>query len=175
MKKLFIIILLLIISGAALAEDDKIWRWVDDNGTVHFSDEYREGAEEVERRALPTMQAPPASQRQRQPEQQPQQRSLYEPPRIVTPEADDVILANDGRIEVVVELSDTLRPGHRLVILLDGEEVARGASATLTDVRRGSYTLQAVVQDQQGRELEASEAIPFHVRQHSQLYNPSAP
>jgi hypothetical protein len=135
---------------------------------VHFSDEYREGAEEVERRPLPTMQAPQPAQRQA--EQPREQRQLYESLRIVTPAVDDVILANDGRIPVVVELTETLRQGHRLLILLDGEEVARGASVTLTDVRRGSYTLQAVIQDQQGRELAATESIPFHVRQHSRQY-----
>ncbi len=174
MKKLLIILLLMALPAVAVA-DKQIWRWVDDEGTVHFSDEYREGAEEVERRPLPTMDASPPAQRQRQAEQPREQRQLYESLRIVTPEADDVILANDGRIPVVVELGDTLRPGHRMVILLDGEEVARGASATLTDVRRGSYSLQAVIQDQQGRELAASESIPFHVRQHSRLYSPSAP
>lgn len=174
MNKLLIILLLLAIPIVAMA-DEQIWRWVDDDGTVHFSDEYREGAEEVKRRALPTMQAPPPASRQRESREPAERGPRYQPPQVVTPEADDVILANDGRIPVVVELSDTLSPGHRLVILLDGEEVASGASATLTEVLRGSYTLQAVVQDQQGRELAASETITFHVRQHSRLYNPSAP
>ncbi len=169
MKKLLIILLLLTLPAVAVA-DKQIWRWVDDEGTVHFSDEYREGAEKIERRPLPTMQAPPTRQRQGQTEQPRDTGPLYEAPRIITPAVDDVILANHGRIPVEVELSDTLRPGHRLVILLDGEEVARGASVTLTEVRRGSYSLQAVIQDQQGQELSASESIPFHVRQHSRQY-----
>lgn len=170
--KYLLLMLLMVLPPVAIA-GDQIWRWVDDEGTVHFSDEYREGAEEVQRRALPTMQAPPPAPRRDAPPRE--QRPRYESLRIASPETDDVILANDGRIPVVVEVSDSLSTGHRIVILLDGEEVARGASATLTDVRRGSYTLQAVIQDQQGREIAASEAIPFHVRQHSRLYSPSAP
>jgi len=98
----------------------------------------------------------------------------YAAVRIVAPRDDATVHDNQGTLDVSVDVSPPLRPdtGDRIVLLLDGTAVASGAEARirLTDVERGSHTLQAQVVAAGGALLLASPQTRFHMWRASRLF-----
>ena len=83
-------------------------------------------------------------------------------------------------MDVVVEISPGLQPGHHLGYYLDGELTDLGSGSTafqMQDVFRGIHTLQAVILDGAGEEVLRSLAVTFMVQQTSINYpqNPNNP
>lgn len=95
--------------------------------------------------------------------------------RLVRPGKDETIHDNLGNVPVEVRLQPPLRAaqGHRLRLRLD-DSMLPGAwqqmSFTLSDIDRGTHTLQAVVADAEGRTLIESERVEFHVWRASRLF-----
>lgn len=166
--------------SSASAQD--VYRWVDDDGVVHYSDSPREGAEKVEVREPQTYSAQvavPATPTARDSSAQvpPDAVDAYESVRIATPAHDSVAWNTAGEIAVEVAVNPPLNTaaGHQVMVYLDGSPVAGTpvASTTigLTGIHRGTYELYATVVDGQGRHITQSEPITFHVRQTS-IQNP---
>jgi hypothetical protein len=164
----------------ALAQD--VYRWVDEDGVVHYSDSPREGAEKVELRQPQTYSAQGAmdvtpSARDSSAQVPPDAVDAYASVRIASPQHDAVAWNTGGEIQVSVEVSPPLNTaaGHQVMVYLDGSPVAgtpvSSTSIGLTGIFRGSYELYATVVDSEGRHIAQSEPITFHVRQTS-IQNP---
>lgn len=168
MKRPLMLLALLLLSPALLAQTG--YRIVHPDGTVEFTDDPTRGGEEVELRNIPTYTAPavsprPATGRQRQTSPS----ARYQSISIATPRPDETVWFNaDGMVVSVLVLPE-LRADDRVVVYLDGQEVARGetASFVLENVFRGAHTLRAEVVNGQGATLVASEPINFFLRQHT--------
>jgi hypothetical protein len=180
MRCILVVLLMCCAVGAHAAE---VWRWVDDNGVVHFSDRPRPGAERVELNPAQTFTPPPVPARperssaQEQAAQADQEGPRYTGLRVVSPSAGETLWNIGGQLNVRLEVEPGLAPGHQLRVLLDGQrvETPRGATQfTLSEVYRGEHTLSASVMDERGRELVASEPVTFYVQQAS-LQNPNRP
>ncbi|MDD5330313.1 MAG: hypothetical protein PHX38_09930 [Sulfuricella sp.] len=91
---------------------------------------------------------------------------------IVQPGDDETIHDNNGTLEVALALSPALRDGHKIRLLLDGAQLETRASAhfSLTNIERGTHSLQAVVIDRSGRTLIASAPVAFHMWRASALF-----
>lgn len=91
---------------------------------------------------------------------------------ITAPASDETIHSNTGDVSVAVAVTPGLARGESIVIRLDGDEVARGASQTaaLAGVVRGTHTLQASLIDAQGNVLAQSGEVTFHMWQASRLF-----
>ncbi len=168
------------VATPALAQD--VYRWVDDDGVVHYSDSPREGAEKVEVREPQTYsvrEALPATPTARDSSAQvpPDAVDAYESVRIAKPAHDSVAWNTAGEIAVEVAVNPPLNraAGHKVMVYLNGMPVAGTpvASTTigLTGIHRGTYELYATVVDGQGRHIVQSDPISFHVRQTS-IQNP---
>lgn len=172
MRKWLILLCALAASGASAAP---AWTWVDDNGTVHFSDRPVPGARQVEisgaqgfRTQAPTraprVLMPPAATN-----------APYERVEIVSP-AEQETLRNIGTmLNVQTSFVPALQPGHRYDLVLDGQRRnvnTTSASVVLPDVFRGEHTLQVVVLDG-GTEIMRSPPRTFFVQQTSAL-NPNS-
>ena len=181
MKGLFAVALCAAMAAApAFAAD--VYRWVDDDGVVHYSDTPREGAEKVEVRDPQTysgqaaLNATPVA-RDATPVVESGPVVTYGAVRIVSPVHDGVAWNTDGEltVEVAVEPALDVAAGHRVMVYLDGAPVAgtpmASTSLKLSGIVRGSYELYATVVDAAGTHLAQSEPITFHVRQTS-IQNP---
>lgn len=98
---------------------------------------------------------------------------------ITAPANDEVIWSNERLVDLTVEVAPPVRTwdGHTLLILMDGEPVARskdGTALLLENVFRGTHVLEAVIEDGQGQVLRRSAPVTFHMRQHS-LLSPARP
>jgi hypothetical protein len=96
---------------------------------------------------------------------------------IAAPLHDEGVRANDGTVTVVVAVEPALQSGHQVEILLDGQPVAIAAatSITLTDLERGTHSLEARIVDPSGAILLSSALSTFHVLRHTPLLAPNRP
>jgi len=174
--------MLLLLAGLTLslvAASQEIYRWVDKNGVVHYSDQPGSANAElinvIEPNAYEAQDAAAAAASGgREPEDEPGE-SDYGALTIVSPEQDQVFFGADAVVSASAELEGTLRPDHSVVFFLNGERhAAEGLDAQFPGLPRGSYFLRASVLDQNGRAVITSPQTAFHVRQPS-INSPQSP
>lgn len=136
--KVYLMASLLVVSGLASAE---IYRSVDSQGNVTFTDEPDKKAEKIELEELPTYEAPfipeipvaPAASEEQQ------QQDIAVPKykiSITSPEQNQSIWAGGGIVEVTVTITPELnsKRGDKLQFKLDGRNIGEPQSST-------SYTI----------------------------------
>jgi hypothetical protein len=174
------ILLALLMSCALGAQAEEVWRWVDENGVVHFSDRPHPGAERVELNRPQTFTPPPLPARPETPsrtQSEPDAAPAYTGVRVVSPAAGETLWNIAGELAAQVEVQPSLAPGHSLRVSLDGQRVETPPGATqftISEVFRGEHRLSVSVVDENGRELASSEPVTFYVQQAS-LQNPNRP
>lgn len=169
--------ILLILAGLALslaAASQEIYRWVDKNGQVHYSDQPDSPNAElinvIEPNAYEAVDAAQASSSGAPEEADDPEDSPYGSLSIVQPTPDQVFFGSDAVVSVAAEPDGTLQPGHSVVFFLNGERrSADGLGMELSGLARGSYFLRASILDQRGNPVITSEQMTFHVRQPSIL------
>lgn len=169
------IVLASLLSASAFAAT--AYKWVDENGQVHYSDRPQEGAEQV---LLPAAQgygrrSPPAQAPQVQPQDpasQPAVERPYERMEIAAPTEQETLWNTGGNVNVSVDMEPRLRVGHRLVVYLDGNRLdlnPPSASFVLPEVFRGMHSLQVAVVDAFDEEQVRTNPRRFMVQQTSVL------
>jgi hypothetical protein len=153
------------------------WTWTDANGVVHFSDRPVEGARRVELTGAQGFGSPGVVRAApRAPAASEQADSPYQVIDIVSPAEQETLWNIGGVLNVQVRFQPGLQPGHRYDLAMDGQRRnvnTTGARVALSDVVRGSHTLQIVVIDAAGAELTRSAPRTFFVQQTSVL-NPNS-
>ncbi len=143
-----------------------IYKSVDDEGTIHYSDKETEGAEPVELSKGITYPAPDVSNGTASKEGL-QQEFNYTSISIVKPEMNETIHDNSGNVTVGITLVPVLRPKHTITLYMDGKELLKGKKETsfnLQNIDRGSHTLRASVLDKNSVVLISSKSVIFHLR-----------
>lgn len=177
MIRISILLVGLLAIGGANAD---VFRWVDDDGVVHFSDRPHEGAETVELQEAQTFSAPPVNRLSRDVEEEPEsaEEEGYSALRINRPGQDEVIWNTGGNVDVQVNPQPRLQAGHNIQLFLDGRVVAGleagQTSFQLTEIDRGTHELRAEIHDADGNGLFKSVAVSFTVQQTS-VQNPNNP
>jgi hypothetical protein len=171
----FTLILLLL---GATASSASVYKWVDDKGVTHYSDQPNPGAEKVQVAAPQSYTAPDASTATAPTEPSSATPAAPAAPvcAIASP-GDDEVLMNTSTVNGSLHLDPLPRPGMRIAILLDGKpsgSADAGGSFTIDPIDRGTHTLSAQVLDAGGHVLCQSPSVTFHVRQPStQAPNPA--
>jgi hypothetical protein len=176
--------MLLVLAGLAVslaAASQEIYRWVDKDGVVHYSDSpdspnaklidvIEPNAYEAEDAA----QAAASGGASGEPDEEPED-SPYESLSIVSPTPDQVFFGADVVVGATAELDGTLRQDHSVVFFLNGNrKAADGLSTEFSGLARGSYFLRASILDQNGDPVVTSQQTTFHVRQPS-INSPQSP
>jgi hypothetical protein len=175
----------LILAGLALslaAQPQEIYRWVDKDGVVHFSDQPgSDSAVRIEVSEPNSMEAGDSSaaagvssgtESDRRPTLDV---SAYDALMIVSPTPDQAFFGADAVVTATAELGGTLSPDHTVVFFLnDNPHEAPGLSMEFSNLARGSYSLRASIVDQNGQPLISSQPTAFHVRQPS-IHSPQSP
>ena len=94
--------------------------------------------------------------------------------RISSPADDASIRDNAGNVKVDVKLSPELRTGDKVELKLDGQSIGGGKKTafTLTDMDRGSHSLQALVKNSAGKVVARSASITFTLQRRSKILQP---
>ena len=175
--------MLLILAGLAVslaAASQEIYRWVDKDGVVHYSDSpdspNAKLIDVIEPNAYDAADAAAtaAAGGAEEPEE-PQTVSPYDSLSISSPSPDQVFFGADAVVNVAADLSGTLRPDHSVVFFLNGNrKAADGLSTEYSGLARGSYFLRASILDRNGDPVITSQQTTFHVRQPS-MNSPQSP
>jgi len=165
-----LLVLCLLAATAALAQE--AYRWVDEDGVVHYSDRPREGAEQI---LLPApnvattrrVARPAAAARDEKSADEPPS-ARYESIQIVSPIAEETLWNIEGVLNVSVALTPPLQPGHQVRAYHNGEmQPASGTSFQVQEVWRGSHNLQVEVVDETGKLMIRSQPTRFFVQQNT--------
>jgi hypothetical protein len=162
--------------ACAVAFSATVYKWVDENGVTHYSDQPHENAQKVQV-AAPQTYTPQPVRGPAQSGQLDQSSNTYQSCQITSPQNEETF-PNTFSVNASVQVSPTPHDGDRLVLLLDGSPVPNvpgtGGSVTISPIDRGQHTLQAVVQDSSGKTLCQSPNVTFTILQPSVL-NPANP
>ena len=163
----------------SLALAATVYKWVDENGVVHYSDQPHPNAQQVSVPAAQTYKAGdmPASPGGPAVPPGPAQPPPYQGCAIAQP-TDEQTFTNVDSLSIIVRTDPALRPGDQIFLLLDGQPlnggVATGSQFTLTSLDRGSHTLQAVVRDSGGALMCQTPGVTYNVHQPS-ILSPANP
>lgn len=171
MRYLFLILLCLPVLPVA----GEVYRWVDSEGIVHYSDTPATGAEQVEIAPPSTAPAWRGSTGGQTPEDE-KGAAVYETVRITEPAEQEVIRAPGGEVTVNIELVPDLKPGHQLALGLDGRRIAAGNSpqVTLQGLTPGPHELTASVINADETVLATARTVRFFLKQPSAINRPDA-
>src|SRR5439155_12553233 len=163
----------------SLALAGTVYKWVDENGVVHYSDQPHLNAQQVSVPAAQTYKAGdmPASPGGPAVPPGPAQPPPYQGCAIAQP-TDEQTLTSVDSLSIIVRTDPALRPGDQIFLLLDGQPlnggVATGSQFTLTPLDRGTHTLQAVVRDSAGALMCQTPGVTYNVHQPS-ILSPANP
>jgi len=166
-----VIALLLACLGSLPGGAAEIYRYVDPENGVEFSDTPRPGAERIvipdAQRAPAVRLSPPAPAAPAVADVATGTAVAYQQVRITDPLDQETVRDNSGNMLVSVALKPGLQApfGHKLQLLLDGDPVSTGSATnfSLTGIDRGTHTLQAVVLGADDAPLATSPTISFHL------------
>ncbi len=167
MPKVAVFLCLMLAVGAAQAV--KIYKHSLPNGDVVYSDKPPppDQGEEVTLEPLQGFSLPPAPPLQDSTAKKDEPETIgYEDFKVTSPSNDATIRDNGGNVPVSLSLTPGLRNGHSIELMMDGQSIGSGksTSVTLTEVDRGTHTVQAAVKDNQGKEIARSNSVIFHLK-----------
>lgn len=156
------------VSLPSLVLADRVYRWVDEEGIVYFSDQPIKGGEQVE---IPEIQSytaftptlPPPSVT---PEQQEEWHG-YDRVQILKPEKESTVRNAKGLVSIEIDILPPLQPEDQIRFLLDGQPVKGLSKATaifLEDVPRGEHQVQVAIVDKNGDTILTSEPVVFYMQ-----------
>ncbi|MFL6551084.1 MAG: DUF4124 domain-containing protein [Povalibacter sp.] len=171
--------LLVLLAGPVFA-GQTVWKWVDADGVTHYSDRPVPGATRMELSTGSSAgDSTPSSSYGSTNTSPADAGPPYRNFEIWKPGNDENIVNTGGQVTVNVRIEPSVQPGHTLSLYLDGRliEGSQGNSTSfeLPNVPRGTHSVTAVVTDGNGRRVQETGAVTFHVRQESTAQPPVGP
>jgi hypothetical protein len=151
-----------------------IYMSVDENGKVVFSDKSPEpDTEEFELGPINTIPALRLPAKRSNRDNSPTAVDRYDRLTITRPRHDQSIRDNTGNITIALSVSPAINLGTKdqIVVTMDGREIARGTETriNLSSVSRGTHTLNAHIENPEGKQLVTADGIEFHMLRVSTL------
>jgi hypothetical protein len=163
------VLLGLLATATAMAQ---AYRWVDDDGLVHYSDRPVEGAvridlSEYSRNTGARLYTPRPATASSDDEQTAASTPFrYESLSIATPGPEETLWNIEGTLNVSLALSPGLQTGHQVRVYFDGKpQMVSGSSFQIQQVYRGVHNVQAEVLDAAGKLMIRSQPNRFYVQQ----------
>jgi hypothetical protein len=177
-----IALLLASLAVALVAQSQEIYRWVDKNGVVHYSDQPDSPNAVLINVIEPNAYEAPdqaadggAGDTSGEPEEDERAASPYASLSITSPTPDQVFFGADAVVNVSADLQGTLQPDHTVVFFLNGDrKQVDGLSTDYSGLARGTYSVRVSIMDGAGRPVIMSQQTSFHVRQPS-MNSPQSP
>lgn len=170
MPRIAFFLCLMLAVGAAHA--GKIVKYTLPSGEVIYSDKPPPEATSGEEVTVEPLQsftlppAPPLEDSTADKDEKDEDGGGYTEFKVTSPANDATIRDNGGNVRISLSLSPALRGGHSIDVMMDGQSIGsgKGTSITLTEVDRGTHTVQASVKDADGKEIARSNSVIFHLR-----------
>jgi hypothetical protein len=153
-----------------------IYKWVDENGVVHYSDQPHPNAQKIQLTGAqtysPGVQPPSANAA---PEDSTPQGPRYRGCVIAQP-LDQQSMPNAQSVFIRVQSDPQPRPGDHIFITMDGQGLNGGQPTALSynvsPIDRGAHTVQATIRTPDNEVVCQTPSITFYVQQPN-LYSPA--
>ena len=149
---------------------DRVYKRVNPDGSVEYSDQPIEGADVMKVPKGSTFTMPEAPTSSTKPaEKKPEEPKVeYESLEITRPMNDEAIRSNEGKVTALARSVPGLDANHRFRWNMDGAPVQQvnAPELRLNNVNRGTHTLQVQIVDADGKVVMSSETITFHLLRH---------
>ncbi len=163
--------------GGYVGAQTTVYRHIDKDGNVTFSDQPGPGREQVRVTPVQTYTPPAASvpKSRAGSARKDQSRSLSDPQsptpgytrfEIASPSNEEAIRNNAGAVTVGVQVEPALARNDRIQFLIDGKpfgEPTRTTIVTLPNIDRGTHTLSARLIDKKGNTRAVAAGVTFHL------------
>jgi hypothetical protein len=150
-----------------------VYKWVDADGVVHFSDQPSPGAEKIftsSSTAGTVASAPRAQSGALQAPRSVAASGLGYTEFSISSPVNDQTFFGDDVIAVHLNLEPSLKPNQSVTWHLNGKQLDTTAAAfSMPHLDRGAYALAATITDQQTGDSQSSNTVTFYVRQPSAL------
>jgi hypothetical protein len=172
MKRISAIWLVLGLAWAVQAaeENKTVYYWTDARGVTHFSDtpvaDKQMNSKQIEIINPPTNNPNPADTSSTTDNTAPTVPTITYTLNITSPQPEQTIRNNEGRISVQNTLSPAAEEAVKLVLYVDGESVAcnlGSLSCETNNTSRGSHQLHTELISQNGKVLASSETITVYL------------
>jgi Domain of unknown function (DUF4124) len=165
----------LISLACSVAFATTVYKWVDDNGVIHYSDQPHPNAQKLQVQGVQTYSSNAASVRApAESESGSTPPNPYKGCAIAQP-LDQQNLPNAQSVFIRVAADPLPRGGDRIYILMDGQGLNGGQPTGLgfnvTPIERGSHTLSAQIRSPDGTILCQTPTVTFYVQQPN-LFSP---
>ncbi len=167
----FAFVMLLVLTTPSVSAAG-VYKNVQPDGTIVYSDRPAEGAEEIKLPELQTYTPAPIPESDTAGAARTEAGSEsagYKTVAISSPENDATLRDNAGNVSVNLRIEPPLKPNHTVDIRMDGKSIGkgRGSAVNLTNVDRGTHTLEAVIVDESGKEIGRTGSVVFHLNRAS--------
>jgi hypothetical protein len=166
-NRLLFALLALLFAAGAFAD---AYTWTDEDGVVHFSDRPHRNAEKIDlgetgkQRPEPTASSSPVRNNAPPPDLAPKYTGLD----VTNPAAEETLWNIEAVLNVDLELTPSLMPGHQIRVYFDGmPRIVSSTNFQLQQVYRGTHNLQAEIINEIGTLLIRSRPIRFYVQQNT--------
>ena len=159
--------------AASLALADGAYRWVDEDGVVHYSDVPPDESAEVVNiseysRTTGARISRPSSRGADDDQAADQGPFRYESLSVAAPGPEETLWNIEGVLNVSLALTPGLQDGHQVRVYFDGEpRMVSGSSFQIENVFRGVHNIQAEVIDESGQLMIRSKPNRFYVQQNT--------
>jgi hypothetical protein len=148
-----------------------VYKWIDADGVVHFSDQPVPGAEKIttaggSTRGILSQPTPSSGAPPGKPKPRPVQHVSISSP------APDQTFTGGEQVSASLSVEPALTPSQTVAWTLNGAPVGQESNATqlaLPDLARGTYTIAATVSDSVSGESISAEPVTFNVLRPSVL------
>ena len=171
-KRSIFLIIGLLLASTALAQ---AYRWVDDDGVVHYGDRPPPDAEtQTETIVLPEANVTSVRNYERPAEESTSNADAnetagafrYESLEISSPAAEETLWNIAGILEVSLSVTPAIQRGHKMRVYFDGEErVLVETRFSINEVWRGVHNIQVEIIDETGKLMIRSTTNRFYVQQ----------
>lgn len=151
----------------------RVYRKINADGSVTFSDVEAEGADAVDVQPANTV---PRYDRPVAPKEAASKPPTYSACQLVAPEQDATMGVDVTSVTIAVEVSPGLQEGDGLQFFANDKPLGApnaATSFTMSNLERGSYTVVAKVVNAKGDVLCTSDGVTFHVKRASVLFQGS--
>jgi len=169
---------LLLCLALPLQAGQTVYRWVDAQGVVHYSDQPQPGGESetlqlaTPPKGKPARAAPVQTSRADMSQSQEPAVTAYTI-ALTSPKDQDTIRDNEGKIPLKAQvLPFTPKQGFQIKVLLDGQETSTLTNqlpVSLSNVERGAHQIQLQLLAKDGKVLASSSSITVYLHKASVL------
>lgn len=159
--------LLLVLLLIPFAVGAQIYKWKDKDGKVHYSDQPQKNTDKpIDLPESMIYKAPPKPRINLDKPKKREPYKAYQTFKIASPQNDGTVRSAPGNMTVSLQVSPGLKSGHELVVMIDGKQVAKGKSTSISvsNVDRGTHSLSAKIIDASGKTVVSAGGVTFHMK-----------